>query len=270
MKALLIVYLLTFGSEGAYFALWGFPDLNAPNSLTIHPYLILSLILMWIPGITALFFAKREGIRLKILQKPDWMLLKTGIAATGLSFFSLVFSMPFNQWNETSPLYLALSVGGLFLDGLVFMPFITLGEEIFWRGYLHEKMKHLGMFKASFLIGIAWGIWHAPMIFMGHNFPGYPFLGAFFMCLLCITGSPLFFWFREQGKSILVPAVFHAMLNNFSFLGLILFKNPNPFFSGSGIGSLIGLSLLSAAVLLRENRKTAQKAVLKPTSVDND
>jgi membrane protease YdiL (CAAX protease family) len=258
-KAVIILFLITSSLAVGYCALFGFPDFKNLDPHAAIPITIFGLFGMWIPGVVALFFAKKEGIRLKIFQKPDWMMLKTGLIAVGLYFLALIVAMPFNQFNEISPLKMGMAIGELFIEGLTFMPFITLGEELFWRGYLHEKMKHLGILKASLLIGVIWGIWHAPMILMGYHFPGL--LGVFFMCLLCIVGSPLFFWFRERGKSIFIPAILHAMINDFSSLNFMLFKDPNPFFSGQGIGALVVLSLSSIFVLLLEHRKIANASI---------
>lgn len=207
----------------------------------------------------ALFFAKKEGIRLKIFQKPDWTMVHTVLLAIGIYCLAVVVSIPYNEFKKAqnfSFIGTLSAIGEMLFSSIIFLPLICLGEEVLWRGYLHEKLKHLGIFKASMLIGTIWGIWHVPMILMGHNFPGFPLLGPLFMCLLCIAGSPLFFWVREQGKSLLVPALLHATLNGFSTLSLFLFKDPNnPFLSGNnGVGVLVIWSLVSFWLLFRAKR----------------
>ena len=44
-----------------------------------------------------------------------------------------------------------------------------LGEEFGWRAYLQPKLIPLGGRKAMLLMGVVWGLWHAPLIAMGHN-----------------------------------------------------------------------------------------------------
>ena len=51
----------------------------------------------------------------------------------------------------------------------------TFGEEFGWRAYLQPKLMPLGGRRATLLVGVIWGLWHAPIIAMGHNYSfGYP------------------------------------------------------------------------------------------------
>ena len=61
------------------------------------------------------------------------------------------------------------------------LSFAALGEEAGWRGYMMPKLiKLMGLKKAVFVGGIIWGIWHAPLTCIGHNFgtdyPGFPYV----------------------------------------------------------------------------------------------
>ena len=49
----------------------------------------------------------------------------------------------------------------------------ALGEELGWRGYLHEKLISRGFWKCSLITGIIWGLWHAPLILQGHHYPAF-------------------------------------------------------------------------------------------------
>ena len=59
--------------------------------------------------------------------------------------------------------------------------FATFGEEFGWRAYLLPKLMPLGGRKAMLLIGLIWGVWHWPVIFMGYEYgfkyPGHPWAG---------------------------------------------------------------------------------------------
>ena len=46
----------------------------------------------------------------------------------------------------------------------------TFGEEFGWRAYLQWKLMPLGGRKAVLLTGVIWGVWHWPVIAMGHNY----------------------------------------------------------------------------------------------------
>lgn len=54
------------------------------------------------------------------------------------------------------------------------LPFM-LGEELGWRGFQFEETKLLGFWRSSLLIGVLWGLWHAPVIMMGYNYSGEPY-----------------------------------------------------------------------------------------------
>jgi membrane protease YdiL (CAAX protease family) len=58
----------------------------------------------------------------------------------------------------------------------------TFGEEFGWTGYLLPRLLPLGRWRAALLYGVAWGLWHAPVIVGGHNYPGHPVAGVLAMC----------------------------------------------------------------------------------------
>jgi membrane protease YdiL (CAAX protease family) len=68
------------------------------------------------------------------------------------------------------------------ISGVLVAPLInslfTFGEEFGWRAYLQPKLMPLGGRKVILLMGLIWGVWHWPVIAMGHNYgldyPGVP------------------------------------------------------------------------------------------------
>ena len=72
-----------------------------------------------------------------------------------------------------------------FLNAVIIGPFlgliITFGEEYGWRGFLQTELVRLGRIRGVGLLGIIWGIWHWPIIWMGYNYPGQPVLGPLLM-----------------------------------------------------------------------------------------
>lgn len=59
---------------------------------------------------------------------------------------------------------------------LPFVPAINaflgaFGEEYGWRGFLLPRLaQRLGYFKASIVVGVIWGVWHAPGILLGYEY----------------------------------------------------------------------------------------------------
>ena len=86
-------------------------------------------------------------------------------------------------------------------------------EEFGWRGYLLWELAPLGFWKASFAIGAIWGLWHAPVILAGYNYPSYPILGVFIMVFACMAFSPLYTYLVMKSESVLAAAFLHGVFN---------------------------------------------------------
>lgn len=97
----------------------------------------------------------------------------------------------------------------------------AFGEEFGWRGLLLEEMRGLGFWRASWLTGVAWGLWHLPLIVHGFNYPGHPLAGPLMMTCLTVLLSPLLSYVRVRSRSVWGAAVFHGTFN--AAAGLVLF-----------------------------------------------
>lgn len=107
------------------------------------------------------------------------------------------------------------------------MAFNTFGEEFGWRGYMNQKMELLlGTTGTVVVGGILWGLWHAELTVVGHNFgteyDGYPYMGILAMCIFCTFWGMGLMWFTKKTGSIYPAAIMHASIN----------------FGGKGIGQL--------------------------------
>ena len=89
----------------------------------------------------------------------------------------------------------------------------AFGEEFGWRGYLLWELAPLGFWKASLVIGAVWGIWHAPVILAGYNYPSFPVFGVLVMTLACIAFSPLYTYLVIRAESVLAAAFLHGVFN---------------------------------------------------------
>jgi len=67
--------------------------------------------------------------------------------------------------------FLQVLLGGT-ITGLTVTSIAAFGEELGWRGFLHRHWQSMGFWKRSLLIGVIWGIWHAPMIRRGQRDDG--------------------------------------------------------------------------------------------------
>jgi hypothetical protein len=99
------------------------------------------------------------------------------------------------------------------------------------------------------LIGLIWGIWHYPVIWMGHNYPGEPVWGTFLMTVYTILLAFVLGYVMLKTGAVLLVAYLHALNNQvLSYLIALVYKPGDPVFSyGTG---LFGLAALSLVVLL--------------------
>ena len=134
------------------------------------------------------------------------------------------------------------------LQALLLAPILNalfcFGEEFGWRAYLLPKLLPLGERRAVLLTGVIWGVWHAPIIAMGHNYgfdyPGYPWLGMLGMTLFCAALGTLLGWLTFKEGSVWPAVIGHGALNGIAALGLAAHKGAPPTLLGPAPSGLIG------------------------------
>ena len=90
----------------------------------------------------------------------------------------------------------------------------ALGEELGWRGWLLPKLLPLGTVPALLVSGVVWGLWHAPLILLGYNYPDAPgWLALTCMVAMCILVGAVFGWLRLRSGSVWPAALAHAAFN---------------------------------------------------------
>lgn len=109
-------------------------------------------------------------------------------------------------------LALALTV----VIGVTFNAIGAFGEEFGWRGYLLWELAPLGFWKASFVIGVVWGVWHAPSVLTGQHYEGFPYLGMLLMIGITVSLSPLYTYLVKRSKSVFSAVFLHGVFNGSS------------------------------------------------------
>jgi hypothetical protein len=133
---------------------------------------------------------------------------------------------------------------------------IAFGEEYGWRGYLQGELIKLGRVRGILLVGVIWGLWHAPIIAMGYNYPGYPVLGVFLMTLYTI-GLGFFLGYAVlKSGSVWLAAFLHGLNNQVAaFLLAMVYRPDDPVFSfGVGLYGLIVWAIVVTGLLLFDRR----------------
>jgi membrane protease YdiL (CAAX protease family) len=144
-------------------------------------------------------------------------------------------------------------------QAILIAPFINglaaFGEEFGWRAYLLPKLTPLGGHKAMLVMGLIWGMWHWPVIFMGYEFglsyPGYPWLGPIVMLWFTFVAGTFLGWLTLKTKSVWPAALAHGSINSISVIAFYLAKGqPNPVVGPAGVGLLASLPLTLLAFWL--------------------
>ena len=159
-----------------------------------------------------------------------------------------------------STLMIIQALQGIFLGPI--MNFVTcFGEEWGWRGYLLPKLSQKFSVVPTLLIsGIIWGLWHAPLTIVGHNYGvgyvGFPFTGIMAMCLFC-TVMGVFLSYVSLKTQSCIPAVLgHGAINGFAAIGIYFTKDGgNPFVGPAPTGIVGMIPFVVVAVIMVLNLK---------------
>lgn len=150
--------------------------------------------------------------------------------------------------------YITILVG-IFLGPL--LNIITcFGEEWGWRGYLLPKMKeHFSVLPMLLINGIIWGLWHAPLTMLGHNYgtgyPGFPYLGILAMCIFCIVNGTLLSFLSWKTQSCWPAVLAHGSLNGFAGVAVYFtIGTASPFIGPLPTGIIGGSALIMTAIVL--------------------
>lgn len=95
----------------------------------------------------------------------------------------------------------------------VFNSVVAFGEEVGWRGWLLPTLRPLGVWPALVLSGAIWGLWHAPVTLLGHNFNEPNLWGVVLMAIGSIGWGIAFGWSRLRSGSLWPAVVGHGGLN---------------------------------------------------------
>ena len=260
--------------------------LGSPGSSEYQTTALVSWALaMWMPGIAALIvtrFVEKEKLTTLNLGKlgtkgiyfwawfvPIIMVLITGLLtwAFGLGTFDSEFSIITDSLAQlpedlpTSPLvFLAVQIASSITLAPLFNTLFALGEELGWRGFLLPKLLPSGQTEAILMSGIIWGVWHAPAILQGLNYPEYPILGVFLMLVFTVLLGVFLSWLYLETRSPWAPALAHGTINAVASLPMLFFLEMDITWGGT-IASVTGwVSLaLVAAYLYWKKRIPVEK-----------
>lgn len=161
-----------------------------------------------------------------------------------------------NAEGLTAGMMLLISALQIVVIGPIVNIIPTMGEELGWRGYLLPKLRTLmSDRKALVLTGVIWGLWHAPVIVMGHNYGteywGYPWLGILTMVFFCVVLGIIEGYATIKLNSAIPAGMIHSAVNAGAAFPICLAKaGYNPIIGPTIAGMLGGIPFVIVAVVL--------------------
>lgn len=134
----------------------------------------------------------------------------------------------------------------MILEGSLLGLVVAFGEEYGWRGFLQDQLIRLGKKRGVLILGLIWGAWHYPVIWMGHNYPGQPVVGTVMMTIFCVLMSFVIGHAMLKTGSIWLAAFMHAIIDqtvNY-FSGMIYTPKDQIFSFGIGLYGMVTLAVV--------------------------
>jgi len=169
------------------------------------------------PGLAALIMLllfRKDGTRMALSPAP--LASRAGLLAVafpaGAALIIFVIVSQVTRVLDVATISLANSP-----ISLVGMIIGSVGEELGWRGYLHNMLdKRMVGWASCLIVGIPWGLWHIGLWQYG------PIYVAFAVLMITSYAVVIFFIVQETNFNVWVAALFHLMINvtNVTFLSI--------------------------------------------------
>ncbi len=198
--------------------------------------LTFSVLYLWSPGLTALFYSYKEGLKLTVFKHPNRYLYWACLSSIGISLLAFLLTIPFGSINTFNPdlarpSFLQQFRSAFFYFLNYYFLFIAvhtvvfLGGELYWRGYLWEKLKSKP-FQAVWIISFLWSLWTIPLLLFPVVASSYGLLANLLrIVILNFALTPILLYYRIKSKSILTPALFCSFLLVTPVISQLLFPS---------------------------------------------
>ena len=208
-----------------------------------------------------------------------WLLMPI----VAFAMLGVTLLMPGAQWTPDSPtlqtaikslpegvgiwgLIGIVTISGM-ITGATLNTIFAFGEETAWRGFLMKEFKGKKFLTAVLLIGVIWGLWHAPIILNGHNYPDHPVAGVFMMVAFCLLLTPMLMYFRQKSGSVIVPAIMHGTFNAVAGVSAMVVSPENDLlYGGAGVAGFIVLLVVDICLFVLDRYILKENLFLTPLS----
>ena len=245
---LLAFFLLMFAIS------WGIPGLLLLASwgnggFSIEEYSPISYLAVWSPAIAATIIITTTrgwlGLRQYLLRLLFWRVYWGWYAGIllGIPFLNFLAAAFTEATGKNALMVPTISASGLLVAALLRLTEGPL-EELGWRGLaLPLLQRRCSGWQASIILGLIWGLWHVPAIFLGREVGGST-QGNLVLVLLRLflgfvaTSIVMTVVYNATGGNLLLAFLFHWMTNF-----------PYPWETGVDISAMMDLLTVLAASL---------------------
>jgi uncharacterized protein len=174
-----------------------------------------------------------------------------------MAFLAVIFALLFPGVHFSAPAEaVAIQVLRSITYGTAITTIFAFGEELGWRGLLWRELGHLGFWRASAVIGLIWGIWHAPLILAGLDYPQHPKLGFLLFLVNSMLLSNIFSYLRLKAKSVIAPSIAHGACNATEPLFSIGTTGGNDLLTGGcGLSTIAVYALFSIIIAVTQKKE---------------
>jgi membrane protease YdiL (CAAX protease family) len=183
------------------------------------------------------------------------------------SYEGFLANLPEEQVETAAPqlskyptaVFLLLQILNMLIAGYSINAVFGFGEELGWRGYLLKALRNKKILPVSLIIGAVWGLWHFPLILIGHNYPQHPVAGVGMMIIFCILLTPMMIYIVIKSGSVITAAIFHGTLNASAGIHILLLVGGNDLTNGIyGLAGFLILLLMNCAFYIYDKYITKE------------
>ncbi|MDY3979530.1 MAG: CPBP family intramembrane glutamic endopeptidase [Tidjanibacter sp.] len=157
-------------------------------------------------------------------------------------------------------IFVLLTLGSGLLAGVTINAVAAFGEEYGWRNYMVDALRGVKFWKAALLIGIVWGLWHFPIILMGHNYPVHRVAGVFMMCLMTLALGVIELYFVLKARSVYPAAIIHGTFNALAGATSMFVSGGNDLLNGMpGLSGAIAMTLFVVLLVIYDRYISREK-----------
>ena len=226
----------------------------------------------------------------KISFRPNWWFLAAGLVPIVYAFTALGASLLFPNVSFSSSyegvlsnlteeqmesavqqltrfppvVFILIQIANSLIAGYTINAFFAFGEELGWRGYLLKTLQSKKLLPVSLVIGSVWGLWHFPLILIGHNYPQHPAAGTGMMIIFCILLTPVMIYIVIKSKSLITAAFFHGTLNAVGGISILYLAGGSDLTNGiTGFAGFAALLLINLAFFMYDKFITKENIFTK-------